>query len=189
MNRYNLNINDIPWSRIVHWIGRATNYPKYLELLKNGSSEEQEKSLKEIQMTIEHQDGIIFATPVALPFLLELLEENNQNKHGILQIIKSIILAVNFQYEYFEIDNSLEKISLKELISEKYLWEPFESEDRDEELWEEYPYEPQHWLVLTAEILLENQVVIEKIETDKIKTQELMKTIIEEMAKLRMRTV
>lgn len=64
-----MNIEDIPWDRIVHWYVRATDYPKYFELIKNGSLEEQEKSLNEIQMTIEHQDGIIFVTPVALPFL------------------------------------------------------------------------------------------------------------------------
>ncbi len=41
MSKGTLSIDKIPWSRIVHWYGRATEYPAYFESIKNGNTEVQ----------------------------------------------------------------------------------------------------------------------------------------------------
>lgn len=184
MNVNNLNISEIPWSRIVHSYGRATDYPIWFNHIKNGILEQQENALNNIKMTIEHQDGLTYVTPVFLPFVFELLFSTSDNKKGILEIIESVVIATGFQYNYFEIDKTLPRLSVKELIKEEFLWPEFENENKDELLWEQYTYEPQYWLELTAEILLKEKRNLDQLTCSNIQIRDLKDNIIQRINKL-----
>jgi len=154
-----VGINDIPWDRTVHWYGRASNFPG---LLKNLISEDltiQQSSINKIKNNIEHQDGIIMATPFTLIFLYRILSVDKTKIDGILNDILDTILvcleAAKFQLDLYSenpIDNNI--TSIKELLSEKYLWKKFESEEQDEINWKEYDYSEEHyyWLEYTINI-------------------------------------
>ena len=185
MNNSHLTIEEIPWSRIVHWYGRATEYPQYFKAIRNGTKEQQKEAIYKIKTTIEHQDGIIYVTPIALPFIFDLLTEEKTDKIGLLEIIEVVIRAVNFEYEYFEIDKAMKKLSVKQLLDEEHLWPEFKSKDEDDFLWEEYTCEPQYWLELTAGILLLEEVKIKQLELTDSAALDLVNKILEENNKLR----
>ena len=75
MKTTHLTIEEIPWARMVHWYGRASNYPKYFQQIRTGTEEQRNIALDRIKNTIEHQDTIIQVTPIALPFIYQLLLE------------------------------------------------------------------------------------------------------------------
>ena len=155
-----IGINDIPWDRMVHWYGRASNFP---ELFKNLLSENlaiQQASINEIKNKIEHQDGIIMVSPFTLIFLFRTLTINKTKIEKIINDILDTILiclkAAKFQLEFYSklpIGNNIK--SIEELLSEKYLWKEFESAEQDEINWEEYNYrgEYYYWLDYTIDIV------------------------------------
>lgn len=185
MEHYKLNIQEIPWSRIVHWYGRATDYPKYFDFIHTGNAEQQQEAIAKIKTTIEHQDGIIYVTPIALPFIYDLLSKKSTDKKGLLEIIDAVLSAVIFQYEYFEIDHTLKKLTAKELIRDEFLWAEFIDENEDDFLWEEYSYEPQYWLELTTDILLGEEHKLLELKTSSKEIADLKNGIIENTNKLR----
>ena len=123
-------LNHTPWGRMVHWFGRATDFPEQVEKLLTNTDEKE--IFGELSKNIEHQDGVFQATPYMAQALIELLKEPNTNKEGLLKILLQVYDAVKFQVEEQE-EPEDEEISL-----EDDLWPEFEDEDEDEMLWEEY---------------------------------------------------
>lgn len=169
-----IGINDIPWDRMVHWYGRASNFP---ELLKNLLSEDlaiQQSSINEIKNKIEHQDGIIMVTPFTLIFLFRTItiDKTKIDKiaNDILDTILVCLEATKFQLKFYSnppIEGEIKTIA--ELLSEKYLWKEFESEEHDEINWEEYDYSEEHyyWLDYTIDIARFFTPVIDPFCTNK----------------------
>jgi hypothetical protein len=164
-----VGLNDIPWDRLVHWYGRSTDFPTYFYDILSDDPERQKAAIDKIGINIEHQDGIIMATPFALIFLFRLLSFDTTNKNQILDKILTVAKATKFQFEFYEnkvtpttIDN------IQELLSEKYIWPIFESEDQDEINWEEYDYgdEQYSWLKYTFDIIRAFSFILTKF-TDK----------------------
>jgi len=157
-------IENIPWSRIVHFYGRATEYPKHFNYILNGSVKEQEKSFSYINSTIEHQDGIIYATPFVVKFIIDFLKFEQTNKIELLKIIYNVLKSVNFQLQLFEKDPK-PIVSIEDLLNEKFLWKEYESEINDEILWEEWDYGEEYlkWITLTGKLIKDSKVLIEKL--------------------------
>ncbi len=136
-------INDIPWHRIVHVYGRATNYPKLFIALISKNKDNRNKAITELRKNIEHQSNIMLATPFTLIFLLRILAMEKKRLDADLNPILDVILisleAVRFQLDFFK-ENTIEKDikSLNELLSEQYLWKEYENEEQEEINWEEY---------------------------------------------------
>jgi len=82
---FSVGLNDIPWDRLVHWYGRATDFPTYFSDILSGEPERQTTAINKIGINIEHQDGIMMATPFTLIFLFRLLSFDNTNKKQILR--------------------------------------------------------------------------------------------------------
>lgn len=153
---FSVGINDIPWDRIVHWYGRATDFPAYFYDILSDQPERQKVAIEKIGINIEHQDGIMMATPFTLIFLFRLLSFENINKKQILEKILTVAKATKFQFQLYETQDIPITIgSISELLSEKYIWEKFESEEQDEINWEEFDYSAEHyyWLKYTFEII------------------------------------
>ncbi len=143
---FSVGLNDIPWDRLVHWYGRSTDFPAYFYDLLSDQPERQKAAIDKIGKNIEHQDGIIMATPFSLIFLFRLLSFDKTNRKHILDAILKVAKAAKFQlglYENQEIPDTIN--SIKELLSEKYIWPPFESELQDDINWEEIDYRSEHY--------------------------------------------
>ena len=177
-----VGLNDIPWDRLVHWYGRSTDFPAYFYDLLSDQPERQKASIDKIGINIEHQDGIIMATPFTLIFLFRLLSFENTNKKQILEKVLTVAKATKFQFELYEnqeiptvIDN------IQELLSEKYIWATFESELQDEINWEEYDYSNEHyyWLKYTFDIIKTFSFILTRF-TDKTEidiANQILKTV------------
>lgn len=151
-----VGLNDIPWDRLVHWYGRSTDFPAYFYDILSDQSERQKEAINKIGINIEHQDGIMMATPFTLIFLFRLLSFDNTNKKQILDKILTVAKATKFQFELYENQEIPATIhSIQELLGEKYIWATFESELQDEINWEEYNYSDEHyyWLKYTFDII------------------------------------
>lgn len=163
---------DTPWSRMVHWFGRATDFPEQVNNLLSNKDEEQ--TYKEISKNIEHQDGVFQATPYMVQVLVELLEEERTNKEIILNLL----------YQVFQASSSFltgtRKPDKEEVPLSEDLWPEFESEDTDEILWEDFKAENYpYWQKHSLEFILKSQNQIDYFtdsRNNKVKeiTQKLM---------------
>lgn len=161
-------IKDIPWDRIVHFYGRASAYPIHLNALKNGTNEQRNLALNEIQRTIVHQDSITHVTPIALFFIFQLIKADKTNKGYLLALILAILKATNFQNEGAEANNKQQNTTVNDLLNESFLWPPFVSDYEDEILWEDYNFEPSYILEPTIQLFAQNKQLLQNI---KVKNQ------------------
>ena len=152
-----VGVNDVPWDRIQHWYGRASNFPTLFKQLLSKDEVVQKEAIDEIKNKIEHQDGVIMATPFTLLFLFRVLTIDKKKIEKILNDILDTIL-VSLQAAKFQMDNyesiSNKMITIYELLSEKHLLPAFESEEQDEIIWEEYDYSEEwyYWSYYTIHI-------------------------------------
>ncbi len=184
MNNPKLSIQDIPWSRIVHWYGRATDYPDCFQAIEFGSIEEQQAAFNLLKSTIVHQNGVIYATPFAIPFIVDLLHAKQTNTVQLLVLIKLVVDAVYFTYYNFEIDEKQPNCTIHDLLSEQYLWPEFTSEYEDINLWLELPFEPQMWLECTVVALLEKLPKIQATEISHDVEEDYKLEIVEKVNRL-----
>lgn len=80
----NVKVEDIPWHRLTTTYKRATDFPKYFEILNDMSDKDAiEMAGEEIAMDIEHQSTLWQATPFACIFLYRIfkkaLDESDKN--------------------------------------------------------------------------------------------------------------
>ena len=153
---FSVGLNEIPWDRLVHWYGRATDFPNYFNDILSDDPERQKEALDTIGGAIEHQDGIIMATPFSLIFLFRLLSFDKTDKKRILDIILIVADSAKYQFESYENQEAPTTIgNLQELLKEQYIWPVFESESQDEVNWEGYGYDNEHyyWLKYIFDII------------------------------------
>jgi hypothetical protein len=146
-------IDDLPWSRMAHWYGRATDF---LAVIRNLCKDEHKAAEKELLRCLEHQDGVFQATPFAVYFIVRLLRAGQvRDTDEVNRLLDRIQIAVRFQLDecYPKLKT---KLGWKELLAEERLFPPFKSE-RDEEIWwEEYDPPVEEWVgwhALTREFL------------------------------------
>jgi len=179
---FSVGIDDIPWDRVVHWYGRATNFPAYFRDAVAGHLMAQKAAILNIGGNIEHQDGIIMATPFSLLFLFRLLGFRHEHRRLITEQILAVAKATRFQLEGFRNREKPQAPGdIRELLSEAQLWPPFVSEEQDEMNWEEYNFGPAYysWLYYTADILLQCAVLLEQAS---VQEEDIATRVLEEIS-------
>lgn len=126
-------LDKIPWQNIVHFYGRASDFPKQIQMILN--KEDNEEIYNNILYNIEDQNGISQATPFMIQILLELLKYKT-NKKMILNICQ--IVWDDVQYYFSNHMGEIHAKSMNELLKKENLWTDYESEIKDEQLWEKY---------------------------------------------------
>lgn len=136
-------MDDVPWDRLVHFCGRASDIPPAIRALGGAGREE---AIRHLRDCLEHQDGVIQATPFAVRFILRM---RKQDPEGVQAIIQRVARAAEFMLRRRAAPRG---VGWDAMLAERYLWPPFISEFEDEMLWEEWDVteeEPAAWAVLT----------------------------------------
>jgi hypothetical protein len=131
-------IDDVPWHRLVHFYGRASDVPPAIRALGGPG---REGAIRHLRGCLEHQDGVIQATPFAVRFILRMRE---QDPDGVDAIIRPIAAAAEFTLRNAR--GPLPEANWETSLAEDHLWPEFTSERDDEIRWEEWETSPEEWL-------------------------------------------
>jgi hypothetical protein len=138
----------VPWDRIAQFHGRGSAIPPLIEKLAGPGSARAAKRLADL---LEHQDGVIQATPFGVRAILEALRAGRvRNRAAALAALRRINAAAAFQLSASPQQQCSE--TLRGLIRVDRLLPTFVSNDDDEALLEEWaPSESEHhgWCALT----------------------------------------
>lgn len=143
MNEETEALGQIPRGRLMHFFGRATEYPKLIHALRSDDPDLRRSARTRLRETLEHQDGVGQATPYTIPFLLELAAEPQvPDLLELLALLRHVLAAVMFHAEG---PLPLPDVSGLDLGTPIRLWPEFESEEKDEILWEDYEETHEEW--------------------------------------------
>ena len=90
------SIDSVNWSKISHAYGPATDVPAQLRALAFGDDQERKHALHELHGNIWHQHTIYEATAYAVPFLVELVQNQVPDHEEILSLI--VLIATGSSY-------------------------------------------------------------------------------------------
>lgn len=145
-----MELDQQPWDRIAHFNGRASNVSEALRALFSSDTGQSSSGFAELRTCLEHQDGVIQATPVAVHFLLRQLERPPAEVNPkLFELLLILLDAAAFQME--NMPSARPDVTLEDLIAPEKLMPVFVSEDEDEALWEngEIPGDHAEWAALT----------------------------------------
>ncbi|MFZ6745908.1 hypothetical protein ACO0LC_22000 [Undibacterium sp. JH2W] len=146
------NINCLPWDRIAHWYGRGGNLPEIIRDLGNGNHA---WAVRELELKLEHQDGLHQATPFAVFFIIEMLQKNTVRDHAaVWEILCKFDETAAFQMRSDKPVPVL--LDWNQLLEERRLLPVYIDEYNDEILWEEWDpsYEEWYsWCALTRQLI------------------------------------
>lgn len=132
-----IKIDEIPWHRLTTTYGRATEFPKYFDVLsKMKDLEAINNAGEEVAINIEHQSTLWHSTPFALIFLgrifkqaLYRIKQNSVADYLVNELLELFIEVA----EAIKVAEKLEHADrlpyFSDLLKEEYLW----SEEYDEE--------------------------------------------------------
>lgn len=138
----NLDIENLPWDRLVTFYGRATNIPTKVEMLASTNTVIAHEASTYIKNNLEHQDGVIQATPFTVLYIINEYCLGNLQADNFIDIFSFFEKSCEYMISLFEEDEINYEDQIKELqdILKEKLFPPFESEKKDEALWEVYDY-------------------------------------------------
>ena len=91
------DVDKVDWASFEHAYGEATDVPSLLRQLMSEDAEQREEAYCDLTSNIYHQGTIYPATPVAVPFLFELLSSNGpQDKGMVARLIGLIANGVGY---------------------------------------------------------------------------------------------
>lgn len=97
-------LEDIPWARLRHAFGSASDVPSLLRSVASPDAQERSKALTELCNNIWHQGTVYEATPYALPFLIRLLRlRDHPDRASVACLVASIIAG----HGYYEVHSAL----------------------------------------------------------------------------------
>ena len=131
-------LDEVPWHRIVHFCGRASDIPPAIRALGGPGRPE---AIRHLLLCLEHQDSISQATPFAARFILRMRERDPE---GVREIIDRIAPAARFTLANFR--DPLLDVDWDSLLREECLWPEFTSERDDEIRWEDWNPPPTEWI-------------------------------------------
>ena len=89
------NIDNIPWFRLTHAYGAASDVPGQIRGLGSDDKRTREKALLGLYTNIFHQGARYRAAPFAVPFLYELLTSpDTPDRHEIVHLLVCLVLPV-----------------------------------------------------------------------------------------------
>lgn len=121
-----LNIDDIPWNRMVTAYGTAEKYPEYLSILDKMENLDEVKNAWNKISDFEHQSTMFAPAPFALVFLVRICEKAKKTD---TPEAKWIIEKFNEDFDYYlEILDDTESMehaeplpSFSDMLDEEYL--------------------------------------------------------------------
>lgn len=137
-----VNIQDIPWHRMVTTYGRATDFPKYFSDIISFKDEEGVRfALKEIIYNTEHQSTLWHCTPFAMIFLVRIFNDISKNKDEKFNFVIEDLIDLFIDVATAYIDGNLleheQQLNLfEDMLKEDYLWSKIYDEEEDEIRWE-----------------------------------------------------
>lgn len=142
---HNVKVEDIPWHRITTTYGRATDFPKYFEiLLKMEDLDAVKNAGEEIAMNIEHQSTLSHATPFAMIFLYRILKnaleqrDKNELAKYLADELKKLFTEIEEAVKMVEeMEHAKELPQFSDMLREEYLWSQDYDEEEDEIRYEE----------------------------------------------------
>lgn len=158
-----LEIEDIPWHRMITAYETAENYPEYLRIL------DEMKDLDEVRRAwnnisdFEHQSTLYIPAPFVMVFLMGILEKAVNSPENPVAVWLADKLADSFIY-YAEICSDAEKVehteplkNMSDIINDEYLLtENYTEDDFDEYYAEFFPDDLFYSIYYyTGKILLE----------------------------------
>lgn len=129
-------LDEIPWHRLVHFQGRASDIPPAIRAL---GDPRREAAIRHLRRCLEHQDGVMQATPFAVRFILRM---RDRDPDGVREIIEPIAAAARFTLAHHH--GPLPDVDWDTMLREESLWPEFTSDRDDEILAEEW--DPTDWL-------------------------------------------
>ena len=132
-------ISDIPWHRLTTSYGRATDFPKELDVLwKMESIDTVDEAGKEIALNIEHQSTLWHSTPFALIFLLrtfkKAVEEQGHNevaRYLAEALVELFIVIAESIRDGLVLEHADPLPNFVDMLNEEYLWSEEYDEDED----------------------------------------------------------
>ena len=132
-------ISDIPWHRLTTSYGRATDFPKELDVLwKMESIDTVDEAGKEIALNIEHQSTLWHSTPFALIFLLrtfkKAVEEQRHNevaRYLAEALVELFIVIAESIRDSLVLEHADPLPNFVDMLDEEYLWSEVYDEDED----------------------------------------------------------
>ena len=132
-------ISDIPWHRLTTSYGRATDFPKELDVLwKMESIDTVDEAGKEIALNIEHQSTLWHSTPFALIFLLrtfkKAVEEQRHNevaRYLAEALVELFIVIAESIRDGLVLEHADPLPNFVDMLDEEYLWSEEYDEDED----------------------------------------------------------
>jgi hypothetical protein len=147
-----VEMKEVPWNRIVHFYGRATDVPSAIADLNTERHASAEKMLLH---NLEHQDGVIQATPIAVTFIAQALREGKVRDRAAVEALLARILA-SAQFQLDGQGRPSEPPTIEALLVPESLWP--ENDEDDEVLWEEWPerdVDVSGWAALTEQVIVD----------------------------------
>ena len=132
-------ISDIPWHRLTTSYGRATDFPKELDVLwKMESIDTVDEAGKEIALNIEHQSTLWHSTPFALIFLLrtfkKAVEEQRHNevaRYLAEALVELFIVIAESIRDGLVLEHADPLPNFVDMLNEEDLWSEEYDEDED----------------------------------------------------------
>ena len=132
-------ISDIPWHRLTTSYGRATDFPKELDVLwKMESIDAVDAAGEEIALNIEHQSTLWHSTPFALIFLLrtfkKAVEEQRHNevaRYLAEALVELFIVIAESIRDGLVLEHADPLPNFVDMLDEEYLWSEEYDEDED----------------------------------------------------------
>ena len=132
-------ISDIPWHRLTTSYGRATDFPKELDVLwKMESIDTVDEAGKEIALNIEHQSTLWHSTPFALIFLLRIFEKaveeqrhNEVARYLAEALVELFIVIAESIRDGLVLEHADPLPNFVDMLNEEYLWSEEYDEDED----------------------------------------------------------
>jgi hypothetical protein len=108
-------LESIPWSRLRHAYGPASDVPKRIRALAGANKESRREALGRLYSSIFHQGTRWQATPYAIPFLYELLRDATiPDRHEIIYLLAKLALG----YEEAYLPDGLDPVSFRRQLTE-----------------------------------------------------------------------
>jgi hypothetical protein len=151
----------VPWNRVVHFDGRATEVPDWVVALGRDGHRSAEEQLRR---SLAREDRVIQATPLALRLMLGALRFGLlRDAAAVREIGERIGAAARLQAETAERRGAKATRPDWSLFREDRLWPPFVSAERDEALWAEWrpgDEEVLGWALLTLAVIDEHEAFL-----------------------------
>lgn len=134
-------IGCLPWPRLVHFYGRCTDFPERFRQLTDEDAAVRRAAARRLLHDIEHQDGLIAATPFTLQVLMRLMAEHTDVCGEILAVVLRVAQVCDETVRH--LPQSAPAHSLDFYLQPDVLWPDCISDEEDEMLWEEWELPPE----------------------------------------------